>query len=92
MRWTFALSLALLCIACGNDKDGDCNPATEGICSEPTADAGKPCTDVSECEGWCEPPEGAQRGAEVTGACSARTSASCMRWVENGRYEVDVCS
>jgi hypothetical protein len=45
-------------------------PPPEGSCWEvPTSDACRPCSDDSECEGWCSVPPGGQ-GPPMTGVCS----------------------
>jgi hypothetical protein len=45
-------------------------PQPERSCWEvPTTDACQPCSDDSECEGWCTVPTGGQ-GSPMTGVCS----------------------
>lgn len=60
-------------------------------CIEKTADAGCACTDVSECIGYCEPPEGAKEGEKVIGACSTRTMEVCFRMVSGGIVTGELC-
>ena len=40
------------------------------VCATPTTDAGKPCADRRDCQGFCEAPFNAQKDQEVTGQCS----------------------
>jgi len=62
-------------------------------CDFPTTDAGKECTDSSQCAIFCAPPnEGSARSAEVVvGTCYGRTNfpnRGCFQFVENGKIRL----
>jgi len=57
-------------------------------CNLPTSDAGKECTDSSQCEGNCEAKESAEIGSEDTGMCAEnKLPYRCMMKIENGVVE-----
>lgn len=63
-------------------------------CVVPYRDAGKPCKDRSECEGYCKAPEGLAEGSAATGSCS-RDSADhfgCNAAVEGGFVGITLCA
>lgn len=66
-------------------------PNASPECNLPTSDAGKPCLDSSECESYCEAPEGAEVGAEVEGRCYGYQIAICMQEVRNGIAKPEWC-
>lgn len=58
------------------------------------ADAGKPCTDASQCEGQCEIAgnSGVAPGAAVTGVCQADSNRfGCRTTVKDGKAEATLC-
>ena len=58
------------------------------------ADAGKRCTDASQCEGQCEIAgnSGIAAGASVTGVCQADSNRfGCRTTVENGKAGNTLC-
>lgn len=68
-------------------------------CNWPTSDAGKPCTDSSQCESWCfarrlggfENPTGEFFPAEPWGSCSPwKANVGCHVAVEQGQH-LTVC-
>jgi len=60
-----------------------------GVCVLTTNDAGKKCTDASQCEGVCVAPAGAKRGARVVGTCSSeRPVAGALTLVVKGRVTI----
>lgn len=68
------------------------NMSLEGhYCVLPTTDAGRACTDRSQCESWCQAPKGASSGESVIGTCAAFTSASCSQEVVDGVAEAEAC-
>ena len=72
------------------DKGGQligCFTVTGYACSMPTADAGKPCSNSSECEEECVAPPGCPTGESAQGTCAARSHLVCsgVQSVENGR-------
>ena len=91
MKWMLLVAAGLLSFGCAL-LDEDCMQPGDD-CSEPTGDAGQSCADSDECEGWCEAPAAAELDpeAEITGTCSARTSAPCMSVVRDGRYGGTKC-
>jgi len=65
---------------CGDRPD--CIPK----CNEATLDGGKECSDSSECETYCEAPEGADEGSQAVGKCSGWEIklTDCMQEIEDG--------
>ena len=72
------------------------------MCSWPTKDAGKSCTDSKQCEGICNPPPSATKGrgiavleGDVVGVCSATQlptkRPNCEAYIENGRMKLAAC-
>lgn len=58
------------------------------------ADAGKPCTDGSQCQGDCraEPAGAANEAAPVRGVCQAESNRfGCFTTIRNGRAEPTLC-
>ena len=47
-------------------RDG---PETYPECNMPTLDAGKACSDSSQCESYCQAPKGVKIDTEATGQC-----------------------
>ena len=62
-------------------------------CSVPTPDAGKACTDHSECAGLCIAPSEAQAGSRTSGAChhTYNLGFTCLAGVSNGVAETILC-
>lgn len=63
------------------------------VCEMPTGDAGKPCSDSSECESYCVAPEGVEKGAVVTGTCHGTflRLGYCFAEVTKGHAEQSAC-
>jgi hypothetical protein len=105
MRWLYPslviLLLAALCVSCVGrrqcqDEGGRWVIQKPGLversmCLWPTEDAGLYCTDISECEGWCVPPDNSEYGDEVTGTCSEFPPVECWDVVEEGVYSGFTC-
>ena len=65
-----------------------CFTVTGYICSMPTKDGGKPCSDNSECEQECVAPPNCEFGnTNIRGACAERTHLVCdgVQGVEDGK-------
>lgn len=62
-----------------------------GVCVYDTKDAGKLCSDSSECESYCMAPGGSDIGAEAIGKCLERTDANCIKEVKNGIVQKQFC-
>lgn len=60
-------------------------------CILPTSDAGEECTDSSQCESWCQAPEGSESGASVVGTCYAWEKDDCSQEVMGGIAQTGVC-
>lgn len=64
-------------------------------CITPFADAGRPCTDGSQCAGDCRLPDAARTplpDEAVAGVCQADSSRfGCFTTVENGRAGPTIC-
>lgn len=65
-------------------------------CVHPMPDAGKPCSDGSECQGGsCELAKGAgpfAEGAPIVGECVKDDNPyGCFRTVEKGKFGNDLC-
>ncbi|MCV0412934.1 hypothetical protein [Nitrosarchaeum sp.] len=57
-------------------------------CNLPTSDAGKECTDLSQCQGYCKPNNESELNNEIIGICSEyMTSVGCFEWIYNGTIE-----
>ena len=61
-------------------------------CNLSTSDAGKECTDYSQCESWCEAREGANTGSQESGFCHGYKLANCMHEVIDGVVEQEWCT
>lgn len=61
-------------------------------CVLPTTDGGTSCTDSSQCQSWCQAPNGAKSGDEVTGTCYDWDSADCLQEVRKGKAESQMCA
>ena len=62
-------------------------------CAERTKDAGKPCSNRSDCEHLCVTKATPRIGAEATGECSAvKTSFGCFTYVDGGKIVGRVCA
>lgn len=66
-------------------------PNAQPECNLPTSDAGKECSNSSECESFCEAPEGTEIDAEVVGNCYEFEFATCMQEVRNGIADAIWC-
>ncbi|MFC1640794.1 hypothetical protein ACFL2D_01950 [Patescibacteria group bacterium] len=55
-------------------------------CKVETNDAGKECTDSTQCKSYCEAPVNAEFGAYVTGSCHKYSIYDEKREVFEGRY------
>ncbi len=63
------------------------------VCAVPTNDAGKPCNDKSDCEGFCEV-WGAEPNTTVTGTCSKEAQdvpTGCFNHVRGGKATGEWC-
>lgn len=62
-------------------------------CATRSADAGRRCSDLSECEGDCVVDATVTQGAEVVGTCSELTSSlgKCVNFVERGKAQGVMC-
>jgi hypothetical protein len=61
-------------------------------CVYPAPDAGRTCTDSSQCKGACVIPSEADTGESVIGHCAALVNAGgCANYVENGRATGLLC-
>jgi hypothetical protein len=60
------------------------------VCTRPTRDAGKSCTDGSQCEGLCVGEGEAKYGDAAIGKCTAARGPAmrCRTVVQNGRIQV----
>lgn len=54
------------------------------FCNNATSDAGKECTDSSQCESYCQAPEDTTMDENTTGTCYNSLTADCMKEVKNG--------
>ncbi len=63
------------------------------LCDLPTADAGKDCSDSSQCESWCaaQLTEAVEIGSPVSGKCAGGYEWSCISRVSNGTYAGTMC-
>ncbi len=62
------------------------------LCNLPSLDAGKECTDESQCESYCQAKEGAEAGSQESGLCYGYQEASCMQSVLNGVVQQMWCT
>lgn len=62
-------------------------------CVKPFPDAGKTCSDESECQGICKAPENAALGSHSTGTCQADTHDiyGCYDKIERGTVVGGMC-
>jgi len=66
---------------------------TVEVCAVPTTDAGKPCQDKADCQGFCEV-WGAKPNASVTGTCSKEAQdvpTGCFNHVQGGKATGEWC-
>ena len=62
------------------------------FCALPTTDAGKPCSDYSQCQGHCLAPGDAVRGKKTSGRCAPFDfPGDCFNMVKNGRASGRIC-
>ena len=69
---------------------GNRSPATAS-CNPSASDAGKECTDSSQCQSFCQAKEGSEINTEDTGMCYGYELAICMQEVRNGVVEPEWC-
>ena len=62
-------------------------------CVKPFPDAGKACSDKSECQGTCKAPENALVGTRLTGTCQTDTHDiyDCYDKIERGTVVGGLC-
>ncbi|MDH5697336.1 MAG: hypothetical protein OEY54_02280 [Nitrosopumilus sp.] len=60
-------------------------------CNPPTTDAGKQCTDTSQCQSYCQAKDGSEINSENSGTCYGHELAICMQEVRNGIVEPEWC-
>ena len=62
-------------------------------CVKPFADAGKVCSDKSECQGLCKAPENSVVGSRSTGTCQKDTHDiyGCYNEVKQGAVVAGMC-
>ena len=62
-------------------------------CVKPFPDAGKVCSDRSECQGLCKAPENGVVGSRSTGTCQKDTHDiyGCYDQIERGTIVVGIC-
>ena len=62
-------------------------------CFKPFADAGKACSDKSQCQGFCRAPDGAAVGARSTGTCQSYTHFyyGCYNEIRKGTVVGGMC-
>ena len=78
------------CVRAGGDWTvlGLPYPNKPKMCDLHTTDKGKSCTDSKECQGICEPPEGAADGTSASGTCSEYVSNfGNVRRLKDGKVE-----
>jgi len=66
-----------------SNATNSCNPAT--------SDAGKVCTDSSQCQSFCQANQGAQINSEEAGTCYGYELAICMQEVRDGVVDPEWC-
>jgi len=64
------------------------NPCNMTVyCNKPTSDAGKTCTDSSQCESYCQAPSNTSSDSgDIIGKCYEYEYADCMSEVRNGKW------
>ena len=62
-------------------------------CLKPFADAGKVCSDKSQCQGFCRAPDGAAVGSRSTGTCQSYTHFyyGCYNEIRKGTVVGGMC-
>ena len=62
-------------------------------CDMPSSDAGKCCTDSSECQSSCVTKDNVQSGKRAVGKCFERTLTlgTCLNYVEKGKAKGVIC-
>ena len=61
-------------------------------CVKPYPDAGKRCSDSSECQGMCKAPDSAVVGSSSTGSCQAENNeVGCYSEIETGTVIARMC-
>lgn len=91
-RVTEAGQEAAACAARGGNYQPVCLMGRP-MCVLPHADAGKSCTDSSQCEGRCVVENGADPGKQVTGVCSRNNNpCGCFTLVQNGVSQPTLCA
>ena len=66
----------------------------QDVCNLPTPDAGKACTDASDCASACVAPDGAAVGSQAAGTCYGRTLllGTCLKQVRGGVVTAPLCA
>lgn len=67
------------------------SPSATAKCNLPTADAGKECTDSSQCESYCQAPSQTEIDATIAGQCYEFQTAICMQEVLEGKASAEWC-
>ena len=71
----------------------DIIPDAPAKCNMPTSDAGKICTDSTECESYCQAEDDAKIGSRATGKCYEwKITAVCMQEVRGGIVDAKWCN
>jgi hypothetical protein len=107
LRRGVALTIVLLsassCLAAPPSTSAECEAAggtwgrfgvrQQELCNLPTPDAGKRCTDSTECASACVAPNGAPVGGKADGTCYARALllGTCLKRVSGGVVEPPLC-
>lgn len=60
-------------------------------CNQATSDAGRECTDSSQCESYCQAKKGSKIGSEDTGLCYEYQEAICMKEIRDGVVDPEWC-
>ena len=62
-------------------------------CVKPFQDAGKVCSDKSDCQGLCKAPDGSAVGSRSTGTCQRNTHDlyGCFNKIEQGLVVGGIC-
>mgnify|MGYP005750485733 CR=1 FL=1 len=81
------------CIAAGGEWEGSEQVIVGQRCSVPTPDAGKPCSDHSDCSGLCVALDNPKPGSRTQGTCyhSYNIAGPCLTRVSKGRAEWPLC-
>lgn len=66
-------------------------PDAKAECNYPTNDAGKNCTDSTQCESYCEAPKEAENGEKVVGKCYGFEFAKCIKEARNDTVGPEWC-